>query len=119
MRQTLNLIQNLTWKGWLVVIPLIVILVVLAQCSVNKALNGFGERKQIEQNNEDRNLREKLAEKRQASETKISTEEKLLNAELAKLPDNIPSDRRIARACFELRNYEHVQLPPECRSGED
>lgn len=115
MRNVVNFVQNLTWKGWILVIPLIVVLVLLGQCSVNKALNSFGERKQIEQNNEDRDLREKLAVKRQESETQISTEEKLLNAELAKLPDEMPSDRRIARACHELRNDKHIELPAVCR----
>jgi demethoxyubiquinone hydroxylase (CLK1/Coq7/Cat5 family) len=114
----LNFVKNLTWKGWLAVAAVAVITAILSTMAVNKVIDHFSDNKQVQVNNEDRELREELSVKREDTNTKINTEERQTNEVLAKLPDEKPSARRLARACDELRrNGGHEPLPVACRSA--
>ena len=110
----INVVRGLTWKGWLAVVIIAAVVVILSTLAVGSAINHFSDNKVVRENNEDRKLREDLSVQRAESEAQITTEERQLNEELAKLPDAMPSDRRLLRACRELRNDGHSVLPPEC-----
>lgn len=112
-----QIIRTLPWQSWLWVLAIGVVATILITSGVNKVIDHFNDNRQVQENNKDRELREELSVKRSESETKINNEERELNAELAKLPDAMPSDRRLARACRELRNDGHVELPVACRSA--
>lgn len=110
----INFVKNLTPKGWLVVVLLAVAVLALGTCAVQKVTDHFDRNNAVKVNNEDRELREDLSVKRQETEQAITSNERVLNEALNKLPDDVPSARRIARACHELRNDGHVVLPAEC-----
>ncbi len=111
----LSFIKSLTWKGWLAVAAITMIGAILTTMAVNKVMDNWGDNKQIQENNEDRALREDLAIKREDTNTKINDEVRKTNEVLDKLPDAVPSDRRLARACRELRaNGGHEPLPAAC-----
>lgn len=106
--------RNLTWKGWLAVGAGALIVLLIATLTVNGIKDRFSESAQVRENNQDRVIRDELSEKRFETETDISNEERLLNEELNKLPDSLPSNRRLLRACRELRDNGHSKLPSEC-----
>lgn len=110
----LSFARNLTWKGWFTVAVVAGVLALLTTLAVNKVIDNLGDNAQVRSNNEDRELRDDLSKKRTKTETKINTDERLLNEELAKIPDAVPSDRRLLRACRELQNDGHVVLPASC-----
>jgi hypothetical protein len=109
--------RGLTWKGWLAVAAVAAVVAILSTIAVGSIIDHFSDDKVVRENNKDRELREELSVQRAESETKITTEERQLNEELAKLPDAIPSDRRLLRACRELRDDGHSVLPSECGSA--
>jgi len=115
----LNYVKKLSWQNWLMIAALLVVLTLVGTCTTNKVIDWFGDNKQVQENNKDRELRENLSVNRLETETKISNEERQLNAELAKIPDGVPSARRLARACNELRDRGYVPLPTECRPEEN
>lgn len=116
----MSFVKNLTWKGWLAVGAVAIILALLTTLAVNKVIDRWGDNKQITENNEDRALREDLSVKRTETNAQIITEERKLNEILDKLPDAVPSDRRLARACNELRSdSRHVVLPAACGPREN
>jgi hypothetical protein len=114
----LNFVRTLSWKGWLGVAAIAVIVALLGTLAVNKVIDNWGDNKQVQVNNEDRKLRDDLSMKREETNTNINTEERKTNEVLDKLPDAKPSDRRLARACRELRaDNRHSELPVACRSA--
>lgn len=110
----IGLARGLTWKGWVAVAVVAAIVAILSTLAVGSVIDHFSDNQVVRENNEDRELREDLSVQRAESEAQITTEERQLNEELAKLPDAMPSDRRLLRACRELRNDGHSILPPEC-----
>ncbi len=111
----LNFIKNLTWKGWLAVAAILCILVLMGTCAVNKVVDQFGDNRQVTENNKDRDLREDLSVKRQDNVTTVINAERKLNETLDQIPDGVPSARRLARACHELRSDGYEPLPVACR----
>lgn len=110
----LNFARTLSWKGWLTVVAVAIIVALLGTMAVNKVVDHFNDDKQVQENNEDRELREDLSVKRDDTNTKINDEERKTNEVLNKLPDGKPSPRRLSRACRELRDGGHVPLPASC-----
>lgn len=112
-----NFMKGLGWKDWIMVVALGLILVLITTCTVDNITDHIGQNRQVEANNEDREIREDLSVKRQETEAQITESERKLNEELAKLPDAVPSPRRLARACGELRDRGYQPLPASCGSG--
>lgn len=107
-------VRNIRPSGWLVILALVVTMASISYCTTKTIRNHLDKREAVKSGNADRELREGIAAHRQANESSIVATEKELNNELATLPDSLPSQRRLARACLELRNDGHLTLPAEC-----
>lgn len=113
----LNFVRTLSWKGWLAVAAVAVLVAIFTTMTVNNIIDHFSDDKQVQVNNKDRELREELSVKREDTNNKINEEERKTNEVLDKLPDAKPSDRRRERACRELRDSGYEPLPVSCRSA--
>jgi len=110
----LDFARKMTRTQWLIAALLALVVIVLSTCAVQKVQGHFDRNNAVTVNNRDRDLREDLSVKRQDKELEIVAARKELDDTLEKLPDAVPSNRRLARACLELRNDGYVALPPEC-----
>ena len=100
---------------WAVVILLFVVLLLIGTCTERAIRGAFDRNNAVKVNNKDRVIREDLSVDRQKSETALVANEAKLNETLAEIPTSVPSPRRLARACHELRSDGYVELPPACR----
>lgn len=106
--------RKMTPTHWAIAALLALVVILMGTCAVNNVSNYFERNDAVKANNADRVLREDLSVKRQDKELEIVAARKELDATLEKLPDAVPSDRRLARACHELRHDGYSVLPPEC-----
>lgn len=100
---------------WWVIIALALLL--LGTCAVHK----IGDSGKVSRGEvvRDQNAREGAATSRIEDKGRQDQMKEDLNEAVASLPDNVPSDRRIALACQRLRNDGHTVLPASCRPAPD
>lgn len=111
----------LTPAGWAAVAVLILFLAFGAWCAAGAA-EGERDRQATEAARIERKGstgRETAAGERAIDTTTINARERERHDATASLPDTRPSDRRIARACVQLRQQGTAErdLPVICRSG--
>ena len=119
----LRLVRAVTPRVWMVVGALAGVLILVTYCSHRAAVEA---RDEMEAKNAAAAL---AAERRNAAATAIAADERLADTlssttrererhdATASLPDARPSDRRIARACVQLRQQRTPErdLPAVCR----
>lgn len=114
-------IRTLTGPAWGVLALLLAIIVLLSWCS----WEGRSERRKVEAARradvaalqQDQAARDAAADQRLSDTITIADREKERADATATLPDNRPSDRRLARACVQLRQQgtRDADLPAACR----
>lgn len=114
-------IRTLTAPAWAVLGLLLALIVLLSWCS----WDGQRDRRKAEAERRtdittlerDRDARDQAADQRLEDVTSINQREKERADATATLPDNRPSDRRLARACVQLRQQgtREADLPAVCR----
>lgn len=115
--------RTLTAPAWGVLALLLALIILLSWCS----WDGQRDRRQAEADRRvdvstlerDRDARDQAADQRLEDTVSIAQREKERADATATLPDNRPSDRRLARACVQLRQQgtREADLPAVCRSA--
>ena len=116
-----ELIRTLTAPAWGVIALLLALLVLLSWCSWDSQRDArraqADRRADVATLERDRAARDAAAEARVTDTQTAASREKERADATAALPDNRPSERRLARACVQLRQQgaRDADLPAVCR----